>query len=328
MLTVPELSGTFPKIYYENLGKTFYERKDYRRAAYWYERYLEVDSTHPRILANLSDCYRALGDKENVFRMLRLSVDANSRNPGVYSNLALEYAARGDTDRAVSLLNKALEFDPGHPISHANLSIIAIERRQYRPALVHAVEAIRNGMREPGIFKNAGYASYFVSDFPNAVVYLNEYLKSAPTDEKTKSLFDNLQRQLGDEIPGQTKPWIRRRCIRAGTPMKSPARLLFALCGLLIALHVAGTLFPTHLTWGLHFFAFYPPAVAAVAFVVSLLMMVPRFRDGAGGALETVVRKVSVLPTFVVNAALIGALVLLGYRVRRRDCTCSATAPS
>ncbi len=41
--------------------------------------------------------------------------------------------------------------------------------------------------------------------------------------------------------------------------------------------------------------------------------MAPRFRDGAGDALDSLVRKVSGLPVVVVNAALIGILLLLGY---------------
>ncbi len=205
ILSVPELSGTFPKIYYENLGKTFIDRKDYARAAKWYERYMSVDSTHPRILANLSDCYRALGDKENLFRMLRLSVEAKSTNAGVYSNLAIEYISRGDTSRGMALLREGLQFNPGHFESLANLTILSLERGDYQSARRYAVDALRLGMRDPVLFKNAGYASYFLSDFPNAVLYLNEYLKAAPADAGAKKLFDALERQLGAASPLRNK---------------------------------------------------------------------------------------------------------------------------
>ncbi len=201
MLTVPELSGTFPKIYYENLGNTFNDRKDFRHAAKWYERYMNIDSTHPRILANLSDCYRALGDSANVFRMLRLSVDAKSTNAGVYSNLAVEYVNRGDTARGIALLNEALNYDPGHFESLANLSILNLQTANYPEALRHSVEAIRLGMRDPVLYKNAGYASYFLSDYPGAVIYFDEYLKSAPADANVRGLFDELRRRLGTKSP-------------------------------------------------------------------------------------------------------------------------------
>ncbi len=196
LLTVPELSGTFPKIYFENLAKTFFDRKNYSRAVVWYERYVGIDNGNPRILANLSDCYRTLGDKQNSFRTLRQSVDANSTNPGVYSNLALQYAARRDTNEAISLLKKALELDPANAISHANLSILTLARGEYEQAMHHSVEAIRNGMNDPILFRNAGYSSYFLSDLQNAVVYLRQYLISTPADAKAKSLFDELQRRL------------------------------------------------------------------------------------------------------------------------------------
>jgi len=201
MLTVPELSGTFPKLYYEHLGKTFFDRGDYPKAVKWYEQYLKIDSTHARILANLSDCYQELGDRENVFRMLELSVHAKSTNAGVYSNLAVEYVSRGDTIRAIDLLNEAVKLDPGMAIPRANLCFLNMHRGRYEEARQNAAEAIRLGMREPVLFKEAGYASYFLKDYPTAIRSLNEYLKSAPSDEKTRSLYRELEILLGDKNP-------------------------------------------------------------------------------------------------------------------------------
>lgn len=195
-LTVPALSGTFPKLYYEHLGRAFVGRKEYARAVTWYERYMEVDSLNPRILANLSDCYRALGDRDNIFRMLRLSVDAGSTNAGVFSNLAVEYIDRGDTARAVELLTEGLRHNPGHLETHANLSILAMERGDYRAGLRHAVDAMRLGMRSPVLLKNAGYASWFLGEDRAAVAYLGEYLKSAPTDAATHRVLEAAERRL------------------------------------------------------------------------------------------------------------------------------------
>ncbi|HLB00371.1 MAG TPA: tetratricopeptide repeat protein, partial [Bacteroidota bacterium] len=201
VLTAPELSGTFPKIYYEHLGKTFFDRKDFPRAAKWYEAYVKIDSMNPRILANLSDCYRALGDGENVFRMLRLSVEAKSTNPGVYSNLAVEYVHRGDTGRAISLLEDAVRLDPALAIARANLCLLNMRRGRYAEARQAAAEAIRLGMREPVLFKEAGYASYYLKDYPSAILSLNEYLKSVPSDEHAKKLYYELERRLGKDSP-------------------------------------------------------------------------------------------------------------------------------
>lgn len=193
VLTVPALSGTFPKLYYENLGKVFYERAEYRRAAAWYERYLGVDSANPRILANLSDCYRALGDSANVFRMLELSVAAGTSHPGVYSNLAVEYIARRDTARAVELLNEALERSPAHFETLANLSILELARGEYRESLRHSVTALRLGMTDPVLFRNAGFACYFLDDYEDAVGYFDRYLQSVPTDAQVGKLAADLK---------------------------------------------------------------------------------------------------------------------------------------
>jgi hypothetical protein len=194
MLSVPELSGTFPKLYYDNLGKTLYNRKEYARAAVWYERYLGVDSLNPRILANLSACYRALGDSVNVFRTLERSLAAGTSHPGVYSNLAIEYVSRGDTARAIEMLYKALELDPEHIETRANLSILELHRGHYREGLEHALAALRLGATAPILYRNAGYASYFLGDYKNALLYFDRYLQSVPTDAPIKKLADALRK--------------------------------------------------------------------------------------------------------------------------------------
>jgi len=208
MLTVPELSGTFPTLYYEHLGETFFERRDFGKAARWYEEYLKIDSMHPRILGNLSDCYRELGDRENVFRMLELSVKAQSKNPGVYSNLAVEYIERKDTTRAMTLLKEA-RLDPAMSIARANLCLLSMRLKDYAGARRYGTEAIRLGMKEPVLYKETGFANYYLKDYSAAVAMFKEYLKAAPADRQVKELYASLQKKLGMEPPANNTGTIR-----------------------------------------------------------------------------------------------------------------------
>jgi len=131
--------------------------------------------------------------------MLELSVKAKSKNPGVYSNLAVEYVDRGDTARAMTLFREAVRLDPNMAIARANLCLLSMRKKDYAAARQYAIEAIRLGMKEPALFKEGGYASYFLKDYPQALSMLREYLKTAPADRQTKDLVDKIQAQLGAE---------------------------------------------------------------------------------------------------------------------------------
>jgi len=203
ILTVPELSGTFPTLYYEQLGAMFYKMGRFDKATKWYERYVSIDSTHPRILANLSDCYKRIGDTEGVFQTLRRAVDAQSTNPGVYSDLALDYMARGDTTRALGLLLDALRINPNQSLIHANLSQIYLTRHDYGPARTHASTAIGMGLARPFLFRTVGYASYQLHDDSSAVRAFQRYLASVPSDAGVLELLKKIEGRPGTGKTGR-----------------------------------------------------------------------------------------------------------------------------
>lgn len=201
MLTDLRLSGTFPKIHFENLALTRFKRGEYRQSIQWYERYLDIDSANPRIIANLSDLYRRVGDNEHVFRMLTRSVSARSRNPGVYSNLGTEYAKQGDTVRALQMFQQALLVDSNYAVAHANLALIYLAQNNLPGVATHASKAIDLGMKEPVLLKYAGYAYHSLRQFGTALEYYDAYLRSVPSDRAVRLVRDNLARIVSSPGP-------------------------------------------------------------------------------------------------------------------------------
>ncbi len=196
MLTTPQLSGTFPKIYYEHLGATFHQQKDYERSKRWYEAYFAVDSNNPRIIGNLAEAYSRIGDEEKKFAMLKRSTDLHNPNPGVYSNLAAEYRRRGDTTTAIQQLQKALALDSTYSIAHANLALIYNLKRIYPLAAHHATRAIKLGMTDPVLFRTAGYSYFMMNESPRALEYFNAYLTKVPNDTNIQLLWEQIRRDI------------------------------------------------------------------------------------------------------------------------------------
>jgi tetratricopeptide (TPR) repeat protein len=195
ILTNPSLSGTIPKVYYESLGKIFWQRKNYKRSEFWYERYLTIDSLNPRILANLADVYKKLGENEKAFKVLKRSAGA-SRNPVVFSNLGIEYLKRNDTILAIQMFQNALKIDSSFAYAHANLSLIYTAQHKNSLIAYHATRAITFGMTESILYRFAGNAFLALNDIEQALKYYNLYFAKKPDDANILSMIEKLQEEL------------------------------------------------------------------------------------------------------------------------------------
>ncbi len=198
MLTNPKLSGTIPKMYYESLAKIYWRKHDYTKSSIWYERYLTVDSTNPRILANLSDVYRKLGMDEKVFEVLKRSAAA-SKNPAVLTNLGVEFFKRNDTALAVNMYEDAIQLDSNFALAHANLALIYQSRREYELIINHATKAISNGLSEPILYMLLGNAYIAINDVGMAIKHYDMYLERKPDDAKIAALRNKLRYSLSGQ---------------------------------------------------------------------------------------------------------------------------------
>jgi tetratricopeptide (TPR) repeat protein len=178
------LSLSAQLFYDEALANYFFDNGRYADARIYYERFIKIDSHNPRIIANISDVYRKIGEKDKYFETLKLAVELNSRDPGVYSNLGVEYAGRGDTARAIEFNEKAISLDPKQQKAHANLGILYAAKKDYVTAMKHFRTAIELGMQEPVVYRYAAELSSFMGDYQTALTYFDRYLERNPADQK------------------------------------------------------------------------------------------------------------------------------------------------
>ena len=183
VLADPLFLGHFAqKLLYERLANITWERKEYQRSRYWHERYLALDSTNPRIVANLSGVYSKLNDSENEFRMLKRSVELGSMNPSVYSNVGIKYFKNNDIDKAISAFQSALALDPFHAISRANIGLCYTLKKKHSDAVRHLEIAYRLGMRDPPIVSAIGDNYLALKNIPKAIDYYRIYMRIQPAD--------------------------------------------------------------------------------------------------------------------------------------------------
>jgi len=193
----PNIIGRFGQIlYYDRLANIFWERRDYQKAKIWYERYIQLDSTNPRIISNLSDVYRKLNDNENTFRMLKRSVELGSKNPAVLSNLSIEYFNRNNLQNAIAIAESAIRINPNYPTAHANLGLIYTEINKPEKAIFHLERALYLGNNKPIILKNLGINYLSLKDYKNANKNFDYYLRMFPTDTSIARINRDLKNLL------------------------------------------------------------------------------------------------------------------------------------
>ncbi len=197
LLNNPRLLGYVAQLnYLETMGAFYYARKDFPDAQPYFDRYLQVDSFNVRILANVSDLYRKMGDDEKSFHFLRRAAELHSPNASVYMDLGVAYAARGDTASAISLNEKAVEIDSLHAKAHANLGMLYFQKKNYSAAIEHYVKAIDLGLEQPLFYRDAATSFFFLEQYDNAVKYFDAYLALEPDDVTTRKVRDEINTLL------------------------------------------------------------------------------------------------------------------------------------
>ncbi len=193
LLNDPYLLGHVPQLnFYENLGSYYWAQQNYVEARNYFEQYIEIDSSNPRILGNLSAIYTKLNQKDRNFWALKRAADANSPNPAVYINLGIEYSKQGDAATAIALYQKAIAMDSTRAKAYANLGSLYMQQNEIQLAAANYYKAIFYGLADSVLYREAGTAFYLIGEYEKSLLMYNNYLNLAPHDEKIKYIRDKL----------------------------------------------------------------------------------------------------------------------------------------
>ncbi len=121
------------------LGKTYWEQKDYRVAASWLERVARTDQHYLEAQFFLALCKYSNGDfkaAQESFQTVAAAVPLNE----VFNDLGVVQAQLGDFTSAAASFRKALEGDDADPDYHFNLGCALWHAGQY-PAAVESFRA-------------------------------------------------------------------------------------------------------------------------------------------------------------------------------------------
>jgi len=197
LLNSPKFLGlTAQMVYDEALANFYFDHGQYEEARGYYQHFMSIDSSNTRIVGNIADVYRMLGERDNYFRMLLRAAALGTREPGVYSNLGVEYAQRGDTVKAIELNLKAVGLNPTMQKALANLGILYATQKNYVSAEKYFSTAIAVGMSDPNIYRYTADMEFFLHHYQKALQYYDVYLSANPADERVRTIRDKIAQVL------------------------------------------------------------------------------------------------------------------------------------
>ena len=116
------------------LGKIFWDKKDYRTAAGWLERVTKSDPHYLEAQFFLGLCRYNMADFAAAARCFQIVSESVPLNE-VYDNLGAAQSRLNETDAALASFRKALEGDSGDPDYHFNLGYTLWRAKQFDAAV-------------------------------------------------------------------------------------------------------------------------------------------------------------------------------------------------
>ena len=178
-------------ISYVGLGDAYSrEIKDYKTAALYFQKALELGFATRLVFFNLSEVYSHLGDhkKSLYYQNLALSFKVPQKNLSFYDNYVRALTNKGRNAEAIAMLKEDMLISPENPLFYIQLGEIYLKMHREDEAVSSFRKAI-----EVAPLSQAGYnALAFLykekGDEPRALAVLVEYLKCK---KKHKPLFGN-----------------------------------------------------------------------------------------------------------------------------------------
>ncbi|HEV8538356.1 MAG TPA: hypothetical protein VGR15_05460 [Bacteroidota bacterium] len=178
------------KYSYEELAIFFRDRGDDRKSISYYEKYYTFDSTNKRILANLGDGYRVLGEEARMAYFYEKAIMHGTQVPGAFYNVGAYYAKQGGFDRAYPLMKRSFELDPTDPSVAYGLGVILMNaKHDYESAFRYFSHTLKLDSTFTGAYMSAGLCLLALNRQEQSRPYFERYFVIKPEDPRKEKVL-------------------------------------------------------------------------------------------------------------------------------------------
>ena len=179
---------------FEELGMYHRDHANFPPAIYYYEKYLDYDSTDTRIMGSLAAIYKALNNTEKEIYYYQKMIKYGPRLSRVYTDFSSVYAQQGRYDEAIEILKSGLERFPNSSALHMNIGVLLMRvKKQYNQALPYLQHALFLDSSKADSYEAVGLCYHYLGDSLRAKTYLSRYMEMRPNDPETQELREKIR---------------------------------------------------------------------------------------------------------------------------------------
>ena len=120
---VLEIDPNYAKAY-NNLGSTFENTSDYKKALSYYEKAIEIDPNYIRAHENLGGVLQILGQNQKAKERYEKAIKIDPNHSISHNNLGVVFKKLGENQKAKECFEKAIEVDPNYANAYHSLGSV------------------------------------------------------------------------------------------------------------------------------------------------------------------------------------------------------------
>jgi tetratricopeptide (TPR) repeat protein/Txe/YoeB family toxin of Txe-Axe toxin-antitoxin module len=196
----------FVKFYYQQLGLTLANQRNYHGAIKYFTKVLQIDPNDAQAYCNRGQTLARMEDKQGAIEDYNKALQINLNYALAYKNRGVTRREMGDYQGAIEDYNKALQINPSDDEAYYNRgNVLVLELKDYQGAIADYSESLRINPKNALAYFNRGNAHLFVRNYQKAIADFKQTLKVDPHFAEAKenlslalAAIENNQEEITD----------------------------------------------------------------------------------------------------------------------------------
>jgi len=138
-----ELDASRRHYFYNDIGRVYYERKEYAQAKKWFQKSIAEPKKNYRAYYNLGSVYYIEKDYINSIKYYKEAYKLNPINSEIVFYLGNSFFSNKEYDLAIESYKKSLEIDPKYADVISNIGLCYIYKKDYKKAEESYIKAVK-----------------------------------------------------------------------------------------------------------------------------------------------------------------------------------------
>jgi protein O-mannosyl-transferase len=134
-----------------NLGTVCAKKNDFRKAAFYFDKAIELDSTHEEVYESLGFAHQLAGNDSAAMACFKKAISINSRVENANYGAGMVFLKNKNLDSAEGFFKKEIEINPRFWQPYNELGLLYAQKKEFQRAFVFFMDAILRCKDSSGI---------------------------------------------------------------------------------------------------------------------------------------------------------------------------------